>query len=166
MKTFVRLIALCLGLSASTALAQANGASVAFGSMKGDPTLPVEVTADQLQVNQADGTAVFTGNVVVIQGAMRLTAPLVKVNYAEDRKAIERLDASGGVTLVNGGEAAESKEAVYTIDSGEVVMTGDVLLTQGSSALSGNELTVDLNTGQGVMRGRVQTVFVPGSASP
>ena len=33
-------------------------------------------------------------------------------------KAIERLDASGGVTLVNGGEAAEVDEAVYTIDTG------------------------------------------------
>ncbi len=107
MQKSVRVIALCLGLGVSASFAQTNGATVAFGSMKGDPTLPVEVTADQLQVNQADGTAVFTGNVVVIQGAMRLTAPLVKVNYAEDQKAIERLDASGGVTLVNGGEAAE-----------------------------------------------------------
>jgi lipopolysaccharide export system protein LptA len=166
MQKSVRVIALCLGLGFSAPFAQTNGATVAFGSMKGDPTLPVEVTADQLQVNQADGTAVFTGNVIVIQGEMRLTAPLVKVNYAKDQKTIERLDASGGVTLVNGGEAAESKEAVYTIDTGEVVMTGDVLLTQGTSALSGNLLTVDLNTGQGVMQGRVQTVFVPGKATP
>lgn len=166
MKKSIRPIALCLVLASPAALAQTQGATVAFGSMKGDPTLPVEVTADQLQVNQADGTAVFSGNVTVIQGAMRLTAPLVKVNYAEDRSAIERLDASGGVTLVNGGEAAESREAVYTIDSGEVVMTGDVLLTQGTSALSGNVLTVDLNTGHGVMQGRVQTVFTPGKSAP
>lgn len=166
MFTPLRTLALTFVFSATGALAQTGGATVAFGSMKGDPTLPVEVTAEQLQVNQADGTAVFSGNVVVIQGAMRLSAPLVTVNYAEDRKAIERLDASGGVTLVNGGEAAESDAAVYTIDTGEVVMTGQVLLTQGSSALSGNQLTVDLNTGQGVMQGRVQSVFVPGSAQP
>jgi lipopolysaccharide export system protein LptA len=148
------------------ALAQTNGAQVAFGSFKGDPTLPVEVTADQLQVNQTDGTAVFIGNVVVIQGQMRLTAPLVKVDYAQDRKAIARLDASGGVTLVNGGEAAEAENAIYTSDAGEVVMTGNVLVTQGSSALSGNQLTVDLNAGTGMMQGRVQTVFVPGSSAP
>ncbi len=144
MFSFSRALALGLVLAAPGAMAQTGGATVAFGSMKGDPTLPVEVTADQLEVNQADGTALFTGNVVVIQGEMRLTAPRVKVNYAEDRQEIERLDASGGVTLVNGGEAAESEEAVYTIDIGEVVMTGQVLLTQGSSALSGNRLTVDL----------------------
>ncbi len=166
MLILLRLGFLCAGLCALPATAQTTGAPVAFGSFKGDPTLPVEVTADQLQVNQTDGTAVFTGNVIVIQGEMRLTAPLVKVDYAQDRKAIARLDASGGVTLVNGGEAAESQNAVYTIDTGEVVMTGDVLVTQGGSALSGNQLTVDLNTGTGVMQGRVQTVFVPGSAAP
>jgi lipopolysaccharide export system protein LptA len=97
---------------------------------------------------------------------MRLTAPEVQVDYAADGKRIARLHATGGVTLANGGEAAEAQEAVYTIDSGQVVMTGDVLLTQGTSALSGKLLTVDLTTGTGVMEGRVQTVFIPGSATP
>ena len=163
------LAALLLGwlISLAPAAVQAQaGATVAFGSMKGDPTLPVEVTADQLRVNQGNGTAIFTGNVIVIQGTMRLTAPEVQVDYAADGKKIARMHATGGVTLANGGEAAESQDAVYTIDSGEVVMTGDVLLTQGTSALSGKVLTVDLATGTGVMEGRVQTVFVPGSATP
>ncbi len=134
---------------------------MAFGSLKGDPSQPVEVTSDQLQVNQSDGSALFSGDVVVIQGGMRLSAAAVQVEYGEDGQRIERLLATGGVTLVNGGEAAESDEATYTIDTGTIVMTGDVLLTQGGSALSGRQLTVDLNTGTGVMEGRVKTVFVP-----
>ena len=154
-----------IGLAPAAVQAQA-GATVAFGSMKGDPTQPVEVTADQLQVNQASGTAIFSGSVIVVQGTMRLTAPQVQVDYAADGKKIARLHATGGVTLANGGEAAEAQDAVYTIDSGQVVMTGDVLLTQGTSALSGKVLTVDLVTGTGVMEGRVQTVFVPGGATP
>jgi lipopolysaccharide export system protein LptA len=159
-------LAFVAGLSPFTAAAQqaGSGATVAFGSLKADPTLPVEVTSDQLNVDQTAGTAIFTGNVVVIQGEMRLTAPVVQVDYAEDRRRIARLHATGGVTLVNAGEAAESDEAVYTIDTGNVVMTGNVLLTQGTSALSGNRLTVDLTQGTGVMDGRVQTVFLPGSA--
>lgn len=163
------LAALFLGwlISLAPAAVQAQaGATVAFGSMKGDPTLPVEITADQLRVNQTSGTAIFTGNVIAIQGTMRLTAPEVQVDYAADGKKIARLHATGGVTLANGGEAAEAQEAVYTIASGEVVMTGDVLLTQGTSAITGKILTVDLATGTGVMEGRVQTVFVPGSATP
>ena len=154
---------ICLAPAAVQAQAEAT---VAFGSMKGDPTLPVEVTADQLRVNQATGIAIFSGSVIVIQGTMRLTAPEVQVDYAADGKKIARLHATGGVTLANGGEAAEAQEAVYTIDSGQVVMTGDVLLTQGTSAISGKLLTVDLATGTGVMEGRVQTVFVPGSSTP
>jgi lipopolysaccharide export system protein LptA len=161
----VVLLGWMIGFAPSSVWAEA-GATVAFGSMKGDPTQPVEVTADQLQVNQASGTAIFRGSVIVIQGTMRLTAPEVQVDYAADGKRIARLRATGGVTLANGGEAAEAQEAVYTIDSGQVVMTGDVLLTQGTSALSGKLLTVDLTTGTGVMEGRVQTVFIPGSATP
>jgi len=163
------LAALLLGwlISLTPAAVQAQaGTSVAFGSLKGDPTQPVEVTSDQAQFNQTNGTAMFRGNVIVIQGAMRLTAPEVQVDYAADGKRIARVHATGGVTLANGGEAAEAQDAVYTIDSGQVVMTGEVLLTQGTSALSGKVLTVDLATGTGVMEGRVQMVFVPGTAAP
>ena len=161
--------ALLLGwlISLTPAAVQAQaGTTVAFGSLKGDPTQPVEVTSDQAQFNQTNGTAMFRGSVIVIQGAMRLTAPEVQVDYAADGKKIARLHATGGVTLANGGEAAEAQEAVYTIVTGQVVMTGEVLLTQGTSALSGKVLTVDLATGTGVMEGRVQMVFVPGTAAP
>lgn len=151
-----------LSLSPATGLAQ--GASVAFGGLKQDTSLPVEVSADQLAVNQADGTAVFTGNVLVGQGAMRLSAGRVKVDYTADGTGISKLFASEGVTLINATDAAESREAVYTIDTGNVVMTGDVLLTQGGNALSGQKLVINLKAGTGVMEGRVQTVFQPGKA--
>jgi lipopolysaccharide export system protein LptA len=154
-----------IGLAPAVVQAQAE-TSVAFGSLKSDPTQPVEVTSDQAQFNQTSGTAIFLGNVIVIQGTMRLTAPEVQVDYAADGKRIARVHATGGVTLANEGEAAEAQDAVYTIDTGQVVMTGEVLLTQGTSALSGKVLTVDLATGTGVMEGRVQMVFVPGTAAP
>jgi lipopolysaccharide export system protein LptA len=151
-------------LALTPAIAQAQGASVAFGGLKQDTSLPVEVSADQLAVNQADGTAVFTGNVLVGQGAMRLSAGQVKVEYTADGTGVSKLYASQGVTLINATDAAEAREAVYTIDSGNVVMTGDVLLTQSGSALSGQKLVLDLKAGTGVMEGRVQTVFQPGKA--
>lgn len=161
MLTPVRALSLALAFCLLPLVAGAQGATVAFGGLKQDPTLPVEISADQLAVSQADGTAVFTGNVLVGQGEMRLTAAEVRVEYAADGKAIARLHASGGVTLASATEAAEAREALYTIDSGNVVMTGDVLLTQGKSAISGQKLVIDLKSGTGVMEGRVQTVFVP-----
>ncbi|MDN5785777.1 lipopolysaccharide transport periplasmic protein LptA [Pseudorhodobacter sp.] len=142
----------------------AQGASVAFGGLKQDTSLPVEVSADNLAVNQADGTAVFSGNVLIGQGKMKISAGKVKVEYTNDGSGISKLFASEGVTLINATDAAEAREAVYTIDSGNVVMTGDVLLTQGGNALSGQKLVINLKAGTGVMEGRVQTVFQPGKA--
>ncbi len=80
----------------------------------------------------------------------------------DGQNKIERLHATGGVTLVSGTDAAEAAEAVYTIASGEVVLSGDVLLTQGKNAMSGQKLTVNLATGTGTMDGRVRTVLQPG----
>ena len=68
---------------------------VAFGGLKADTTLPVEVTADSLAVNQSDGTATFAGNVTIIQGDMRLKAGTVAGVYkAADRKRIGSPPAS------------------------------------------------------------------------
>ncbi len=159
-----RVFTILASLAITPSVGLAQGASVAFGGLKQDTTLPVEVSADQLAVNQADGTAVFSGNVLVGQGEMRLSAGQVKVEYTTDGNGISKLFASQGVTLINATDAAEAREAVYTIDSGLVVMTGDVLLTQGGNALSGQKLVIDLKAGTGVMEGRVQTVFQPGKA--
>jgi lipopolysaccharide export system protein LptA len=93
---------------------------------------------------------------------MKLAAAEVRVQYNADQTAIERLIASGGVTIANLGDAAEAREAVYTIDAGQIVLTGDVLLTQGPSAMAGQKLTVNLKDGTGLMEGRVTTTFVPG----
>ncbi|MGV6849154.1 MAG: lipopolysaccharide transport periplasmic protein LptA [Marinibacterium sp.] len=140
--------------------AAAQGTQLAFGGLKADPTQPVEVTADALDVDQADGTAVFFGNVVVGQGEMRLSATRVQVIYDADKSAIARLIATGDVVLVNGPDAAQADKADYTIATGNVVMTGDVLLTQGPNAVSSDNLTVDLTTGTARMTGRVKTVLI------
>ncbi|OIQ68675.1 LPS-assembly protein LptD [mine drainage metagenome] len=154
-------------LTAGTMAGFAQTPQVAFNGLRQDPTLPVNVTADQLKVNQSDGTAVFSGHVIVGQGKMRLTAPLVRVEYDKtaggDNGRISKLFASGGVTLNTGTEAAEAKDAVYAVNVGTMVLTGDVLLTQGQNAMSGQKLMIDLTQGTGQMDGRVQTVFQPKS---
>lgn len=144
------------------AAAHAQEARIAFGELNQDTSLPVEVQADQLAVNNADGTAVFSGNVVVTQGEMKLAAGEVLVRYGTDQKEIDELVASGGVIVTNLGDAAEAREAVYTIASGQIVLSGDVLMTQGGSAMAGQRLTINLKDGTGVMEGRVTTTFVPG----
>ena len=149
-----------LALAASAACAQQ--AKIAFGDLSQDTTLPVEVAAEQFAVNNADGSAVFTGDVKVKQGEMTLSAGEVRVQYNPEGTAISQLFASGGVTITNLGDAAKAAEAVYTIDSGVIVLTGNVVLTQGPSAMAGQKLTINLKDGSGIMEGGVTTTFVPG----
>ena len=154
---FAHILAVVVIFASSAAFAQ--GAQIAFGDTQHNSNLPVEVTADNLSVDQDEGTAVFTGNVLIGQGEMRLSAPKVLVVYKEDQSGIERLQATGGVILVSGADAAEASSADYDIDRGTIAMRGNVLLLQGSNAVSAQNMTVDTRSGTARMSGRVKTVL-------
>lgn len=157
------LLPLMLVLPMAPVLAQ--GTNVAFGTIRQDTNLPVEATADNLSVDQETGTAVFTGNVNIAQGDMRLSAPRVLIIYLAEQKGIERMEATGGVTLVSGSDAAESDRADYSIAEGTIVMTGNVLLDQGPNALSADKMTVQLSDGTAQMSGRVKTIIQTGDGN-
>lgn len=156
-------IAIALATVPGIPLAQT---AVSLGSLEHDTSLPVEVTSDSLEVANEAGLASFLGNVVVVQGPMRLAAAKIDVRYSEDADGgneIDEMIATGGVTFANGTDAAESREATYSPETGLLVMKGDVVLTQGPSVISGQQLTVDLGAGTGAMEGRVRTVFQTGN---
>lgn len=160
--TLLRILSVLVGLMSFAAMSSAQETRVSFGSLQVDTSLPVEVTADALDVDQETGEAIFQGNVLISQGDMRLAAPRVLVVYDADTRAIARMEATGGVTLVSGPDAAEANRADYTIDSGVIVMSGNVLLTQGPSALTSEKMTVNLTTGSAQMVGRVTTILRSG----
>lgn len=152
--------------AAITLLAQAvhaQEARIAFGALEQDTSLPVEVTADQLSVNNADGAATFSGNVVVTQGKMSLAAGQVLVKYGTDGKSIDQLIATDKVKITNLADVAEGNQAVYTVATGMIELSGDVLLSQSGSSLTGQKLVINLKDGTGTMSGRVTTTFLPGS---
>lgn len=144
--------------------APAQGTAVAFGQVQTDRALPVEVTSDTLSVDQNDNSALFTGSVVIAQGEMRLAAPRVRVVYLSDRSGIETLEASGGVTLTSGEDAAEAERAAYDLATGMIELNGDVLLVQGTSAISGDRVIVDTAAGTAQVSGRVRTILQPGAS--
>lgn len=178
-----RLAAILVLLATVGSASAQSGTQVPFGT-KHDASQPVEVTSDALQLDQAAGTALFSGTVRVAQGELRLAADRVEVFYAAKPAAgaaapeasgsapaagaggasIERLEATGNVILSNGPQAAKAEAATYRVATGIVEMTGNVLLTQGPNAVSGQSMRIDLNAGTGLIEGRVQTIFTPGSA--
>jgi len=157
--TFFKTAVLSIALLASPVFAQTN---INLGAVNADPNAPVEITADSLSIDQASGTAIFQGNVVLGQGDLRLSAGRVQVIYNDASGDISRLSASGGVTFVTDTEAAEAATAEYNLDAGTLVMQGDVLLTQGASAISADTMRVNLSTGAASMEGRVRTIFNQG----
>ena len=153
---FLFVSSLCAVL-ASPAVSQ--GANIAFGNIKQDTNAPVEVSANVMDINQNTGSAVLSGNVLIGQGAMRLSAASVSIVYNSDRSQIAQMKASGGVTLVSGEDAAEAAQAEYNVTSGMIVLSGNVLLVQGQTAITADRMRVDTTAGTAKMEGRVKTVL-------
>ena len=158
----IRPAALAVMLLAATAAVAQVG--IGFGGVAHDADQPVEVTSDNLTVDQSTGRAIFDGNVIVLQGELRMAAGQVEVIYSEteDGRTVDEVIATGGVLVTRGSDAAEGAQARYDVAAALLTMTGDVLVTQGATAIAGDSMTVDMTTGNGVVDGRVRTVLDQG----
>ncbi|MGP1355405.1 LptA/OstA family protein [Roseicyclus sp.] len=163
---FVRALSGLAGLFLGLMLAASAAAQVGigFGGVAYDARQPVEVTADNLTIDQSTGQAVFSGNVIVHQGDLRMAAGEVRVIYSdvEGRRSVDEVVATGGVLVTRGADAAEGREARFDVASAMLTMAGDVLVTQGPTAVAGDRLVVNMRTGNGSVEGRVRTVLSTG----
>ena len=146
------LIGLTLG---GSALAQPAATSGQVSALKGhDSNAPVDVSADRIEVQDRADRAVFAGNVKARQGELTLdTARLTLAYTSGNGIKINRLDASGGVTVTSPSETARGNFAVYDLDRKLITLVGDVRLAREGSTINGSRLLIDLNTGRAVMDG-------------
>jgi len=146
-------------LGAGIAHAQ-NGISVLKGH---DSKAPIDLAADRAEAQDRADRAIFAGNVVVKQGDLTLRTARLTLAYANtDGIDINRIDASGGVTVTSPSETARGDFAVYDLNEGLITMVGNVRLERGGSFLSGARMTIDLDTGRAVMDGGLRGVNQPG----
>lgn len=147
----------------ATLPATAQDTQIRFGQSLRLQGSAIEVTADSLSVDQTTGATEFSGNVLAVQGEMRISAGSLRLEYApgatEGSQRISRLVASGDVTMVTPDEAIEGQGIVYSLADQTLEVTGNVLLVQGDNMLSGQQFTADLRTGAGRMTGRVRTII-------
>lgn len=161
MRASLHVLTITLAL-AQAGMAFAQETTLAFQGLKAGAGEPVEITADQFNVTQSASTAEFKGNVLVIQGGLRLSSDKLTVEYVEgDKTTIDRLIAEGNVLLSTPAEAAESARAVYVLTSQQLEMTGTVVLKQGGNVMTGEKLSVNIAEGTGRMDGRVRTILQP-----
>lgn len=159
MKLGTKIFAMACICAATTAFAQ--GASLSLSGGNHDTSLPVEVTADSLSLDQSSSTATFEGTARVGQGAVRLAADKIVVKYDQAGSAIASVQAIGNVVFTNGVDMAEAANATYQVSSGALVMKGSVLLVQGNTAISGNQLNLNVLANTAKITGNVKTVLTP-----
>jgi len=146
-----------------------------IGGLSGDSKEPIKIDADKLDVLDKENKAVFTGNVVAVQGettvrctvmtvlyegrggqggagAARATAaPAPAASGAEagkgDDSSIKRILCKGPVTVVSKTQAATSDNAEFDRANNVVIMTGNVALNDGPNITRGEKLTYNTVTG-------------------
>lgn len=142
-------IAVCGVLLAGPASGQ--GASALQGH---NTNAPVDFSADRIEVQDRADRAVLSGNVQVRQGALALDAARINVAYTNAGGVeVDRIDASGGVTVRSPSETARGQFAVYDINRRLITMVGKVTLLRGTNEVRGGRLVIDLTTGRATMDG-------------
>jgi lipopolysaccharide export system protein LptA len=145
MRSFV-LLALVFATSASAQALKGHNANA-----------PVDFSADRIEVQDRADRVVASGNVKVTQGGLSLDAARLTIAYtgaiAGGNPTIQRLDASGGVTVRSASETASGSFAIYDLNRRLITMIGGVTLNQGSNVVRGGRLVIDLNSGRSVIDG-------------
>ncbi len=148
-----------LALGPVAAHAQETNSRLDGLSLSGDD--PIQIESDKLQVQDADGTAVFTGNVQVVQGKTLMKSGKMVVHYSKDDKAqsdggsatetsqIERIDVSDKVYIKSESQEASADRGTFNMKTEVVELTGDrVVLSEGKNVFVGCKLTVFMKTGE------------------
>jgi lipopolysaccharide export system protein LptA len=171
---------LAAGLILLTALWGANAyAQLAPGNG------PIDMSADELELVDADHIAIWRGAVDALQGQNRMRADQVKLIFSGRGGAggassagapgknwgdVQRMEAEGNVFFVSPQQRARGDHAVYSLDTGDLVMTGEVIVAQGESVVKGDKLIIEVKSGHATMvsaakgrsaKNRVRGVFYP-----
>ena len=107
----------------------------------------IYIDADYMQLNLDTGYSVYTGNVNIKQGELKLTGD--KVTIQQNKEDVERITVTGKPAHYNHvsekGEniQAESEQMVYTASESKLVMTGNANLKQPDHQVSSQKIVYD-----------------------
>ena len=161
----------------------ANGAQPSIG-LGGDARQPVEIHAQEFDIDDLKSLADFRVNVVAQQGETQLTAPELHVIYeghpqtglegapvapagapagADPGAQLSRLTARNGVVLTAGTDRRVVSDSVdFDVKADTALFNGNVELTQAKNVFRGGRLQVDRKSG----KSRLDTPGVGAKAGP
>ena len=140
---------------------------------------PISIDADKLQVYDKEQRAVYSGNVVVVQGDTTMKAAHMTVFYERNNQEaqatenagggpggaqLKRVEAKGEVVITSKDQVAKGDNGVLDRENDRMILTGNVSLSQGDNITKGEKLFYNLSTGVATVEGgRVRSLLVPGS---
>ncbi|MEW5683756.1 MAG: LptA/OstA family protein [Pseudomonadota bacterium] len=126
---------------------------------------PVDITADELEVQNKACVSTWRGNAEALQGQARLRANLIRAVFATKAGATSatgtgacgdllRMEAEGSVYYVTSkDQRVRGDNGVYDAQNASVTLTGDVVAVQGQNVLRGSKMVFNTETGEGRMVG-------------
>ncbi len=128
-----------------------------------------DVTANEMEIIDAENKTIFRGQVVAIRDKTTINCDELLVNTVAvkqpdgtTKKEVDVMHATGNVKIVTENETITSEKADIYDRKDYLEAFGKVVLVQGTNTLKGEKLAVNLNTKHTVMTGgRVKGSFLP-----
>jgi lipopolysaccharide export system protein LptA len=131
---------LLFAATAGRAALPAPGTSLSLNSRE-----PIAVNADSFLADLNGDTGTYTGNVIVVQGMVKLHADQVKVLAPGGRAS--RMEAQGHVVVNSPSGQAVADAGVYDVPAQILHLTGNVVLTKDQNVMHGTALEFSMDTG-------------------
>jgi len=103
------------------------------------------ITADTLLFDYRQRMCVFEGNVVVTEPRVRMESQKLHV-FFDASNNVESVVATEAVRVTQQNRVATCGRAVYTVESGAIVMTIEPVLARGRDELRGDEIRIFVNS--------------------
>ena len=160
MRSLVSLTVLAAALAAGApAFAQRLGPGAGDG--------PVDITSDEVEVQNKTCVSIWRGKAEALQGDTRLRADVLKTFFepkaggASNDAAIGggscgallRMEAEGSVYYVTPQQRLRGDAGTYDAQNETIVVTGDVIAVQGQNVMRGTRMVFNTKTGEGRMVG-------------
>ena len=170
------------GVMLAAVLMGAAPASAQFSPSGG----PIDISADEVEIVDAQHLAIWRGNVEVLQARNRMRSDTLNVYFESSPTTkgssgalapghawgrVRRVEGEGHVFFVSPTQTARGDHGLYELASDTITITGDVIVAQGQSVVHGEKLVIQTKTGRATMvseaghKGRVRGIFYPNTTT-
>lgn len=144
-------------------------------ALPSDANQTIKLLADRATYSERTGVTSYSGNVIITQGTLKMTADNITMNLSQNR-SINSAVATGRpatmqqvITQEKGLAKGQANKIEYNAVTGIITLTGNAKLTQNGASFSGNEIRYSLKAGDVEATAgnsqRVELLFPPNSDS-